>query len=80
MSSAPGAAVATEHDLTRFLPTDAWIFDLDNTLYPRHANLYVQVDDRIRAFVGRLLGLGPEGPIACRRTTIAAMARRCAAS
>ena len=47
-------------DLTRFAAVDAWVFDLDNTLYPRHANLFQQVDKRIREYVGRLLELTPE--------------------
>ena len=34
-----------------------WIFDLDNTLYPAHTNLFRQIDDRIRTFVARLLDL-----------------------
>jgi putative hydrolase of the HAD superfamily len=42
-------------DLTVFADKDAWIFDLDNTLYPRSSNLFQQVDDRIRAYVSRLL-------------------------
>jgi putative hydrolase of the HAD superfamily len=36
------------------------VFDLDNTLYPRHLDLFSQVDKRIREYVGRLLGLSPE--------------------
>ena len=36
----------------------AWIFDLDNTLYPRSTNLFQQVDDRIRAYVRDLLNVG----------------------
>src|SRR5690606_7433055 len=47
-------------DLGRFAATDAWIFDLDNTLYPHHTNLFAQVDVRIREYVERLLGLPPE--------------------
>lgn len=47
-------------DLARFASVDAWVFDLDNTLYPRHTNLFVQVDRRIREFVGRLLDIGPD--------------------
>ncbi|MGH7879443.1 MAG: pyrimidine 5'-nucleotidase [Candidatus Binataceae bacterium] len=31
------------------------MFDLDNTLYPHHLNLWQQVDDRIRAFVSDYL-------------------------
>ncbi len=47
-------------DLTRFAVVDAWVFDLDNTLYPRHTNLFKQVDTRIRDYVGRLLAIGPD--------------------
>lgn len=34
-----------------------WVFDLDNTLYPHHSNLFAQVDVRITAFVSELLSL-----------------------
>jgi len=47
-------------DLSAFSGTEAWIFDLDNTLYPRASNLFAQVDERIQAYVGRLLGVGRE--------------------
>src|SRR5690606_19673213 len=40
-----------------FAETEAWIFDLDNTLYPRSSNLFRQVDERIRLFVRDLLGI-----------------------
>ncbi|MBC7833307.1 MAG: pyrimidine 5'-nucleotidase [Hyphomicrobium sp.] len=42
-------------DLGVFAEIDAWIFDLDNTLYPRSTDLFRQVDERIRAYVRRLL-------------------------
>jgi putative hydrolase of the HAD superfamily len=38
-----------------FGKVDTWVFDLDNTLYPHHLNLWQQVDDRIRAFVSDYL-------------------------
>ncbi|MBA3518425.1 MAG: pyrimidine 5'-nucleotidase [Rhizobiales bacterium] len=44
-------------DLTAFRGVEAWIFDLDNTLYPRSTNLFRQVDERIRAYVGKLLSV-----------------------
>ena len=47
-------------DLGRFAAVDAWVFDLDNTLYPRHVNLFAQVDQRIRDYVQRLLNIAPE--------------------
>ncbi len=51
----PGGA-----ELTRFAAVNAWVFDLDNTLYPRHVNLFQQVDRRIREYVGRLLAIAPD--------------------
>ena len=36
---------------------DAWIFDLDNTLYPASAQLFAQIDVRMGAYIQRLLGL-----------------------
>ncbi len=40
----------------RFARVDEWIFDLDNTLYPAHTDLFAQVDEKIRAYVQVLLG------------------------
>ncbi|MSO65704.1 MAG: pyrimidine 5'-nucleotidase [Alphaproteobacteria bacterium] len=37
--------------------TEAWIFDLDNTLYPESCDLFPQVERRIRAFVGVTLSV-----------------------
>jgi len=34
-----------------FEHTDTWVFDLDNTLYPHHVNLWQQVDERIRDYI-----------------------------
>ncbi len=39
---------------------DAWIFDLDNSLYPHSCNLFELVDRRIGEYVQQLLGLDPE--------------------
>jgi putative hydrolase of the HAD superfamily len=36
---------------------ETWVFDLDNTLYPHHLNLWQQVDERIRLYIERLLDL-----------------------
>jgi putative hydrolase of the HAD superfamily len=43
-----------------FSHVDTWVFDLDNTLYPHHLNLWQQVDERIREFVGKFLDVGRE--------------------
>ena len=34
-----------------FDAVETWVFDLDNTLYPHHLNLWQQVDDRIRDYI-----------------------------
>jgi len=36
---------------------DAWVFDLDNTLYPAACDLFGQIDRRMTAYVMRLTGL-----------------------
>ncbi len=36
---------------------DAWIFDLDNTLYPASCNLFAQIDGLMTDYVERLLGV-----------------------
>ncbi len=38
-----------------FANVETWVFDLDNTLYPHHLNLWQQVDERIRNFVSEFL-------------------------
>lgn len=47
----------TPADLARFARVDAWIFDLDNTLYPSECNLFAQVDQRMGAFIAEFLGV-----------------------
>ncbi len=41
----------------RLAGRDIWIFDLDNTLYPPHCNLFRQVDTRMGEFISRLLDI-----------------------
>jgi putative hydrolase of the HAD superfamily len=38
-----------------FREVDTWVFDLDNTLYPHHVNLWQQVDARIRDYIAMFL-------------------------
>ena len=38
-----------------FAHVETWVFDLDNTLYPHHVNLWQQVDARIGEFIGNHL-------------------------
>jgi putative hydrolase of the HAD superfamily len=39
---------------------DTWVFDLDNTLYPHHVNLWQQVDQRIGEFISAYLKISEE--------------------
>jgi putative hydrolase of the HAD superfamily len=43
-----------------FTNVDTWVFDLDNTLYPHHVNLWQQVDARIGEFVSAWLNISPD--------------------
>lgn len=36
---------------------EAWVFDLDNTLYPAGQNLFAQIDVRMTAFIQEALGV-----------------------
>jgi putative hydrolase of the HAD superfamily len=43
-----------------FEHVDTWVFDLDNTLYPRQSNLFSQIDVKMTSYVAQLLGLPRE--------------------
>jgi putative hydrolase of the HAD superfamily len=43
-----------------FAHVETWVFDLDNTLYPHHLNLWQQVDVRIRDYIARFLDVTHE--------------------
>jgi putative hydrolase of the HAD superfamily len=43
--------------LARLAHVRNWIFDLDNTLYPARANLFARIDQRMTAYIARLLGV-----------------------
>ena len=43
-----------------FSSVETWVFDLDNTLYPHHLNLWQQVDERIRDYVAKFLSVTKE--------------------
>ena len=45
-------AAARAKDFSR---VETWVFDLDNTLYPHHVNLWQQVDVRIRDYIADFL-------------------------
>lgn len=43
---------------SHFKDIDVWIFDLDNTLYPAHCNLFAQIDIKMGEFVSNFLKIG----------------------
>ncbi|MHC5654760.1 pyrimidine 5'-nucleotidase [Stappia sp. ICDLI1TA098] len=51
---------AHQPDLRAFKGVEAWVFDLDNTLYPASTDLFSQIDVRISDYVARELGLSQE--------------------
>ena len=55
-------------ELRAFRPVEAWIFDLDNTLYPRHSNLFAQIDERIQSYVQKLLDISRDDAKVIQKT------------
>ena len=51
---------AHEQDLRVFTGVEAWVFDLDNTLYPASSDLFSQIDARISDYIARHLGLAAD--------------------
>jgi putative hydrolase of the HAD superfamily len=47
---------------------EAWVFDLDNTLYPADCNLFAQIDRRMGEFIAHELGLTLNEAQALRQT------------
>ena len=47
-------------DPAAFADIREWVFDLDNTLYPRHTDLFSQIDVRMTEYVRELLQLPRE--------------------
>ncbi|MCX5520772.1 pyrimidine 5'-nucleotidase [Kaistia defluvii] len=56
----------TDPALARFAGIRAWVFDLDDTLYPHHTGLFEQVSERILLYVERQLSCGREQALAVR--------------
>ncbi|MFN7027400.1 MAG: pyrimidine 5'-nucleotidase [Pseudorhizobium sp.] len=51
---------STSPSPAEFAHVKDWVFDLDNTLYPHHINLFAQIDKNMSAFVAELLQVEPE--------------------
>ncbi len=56
-----------------------WVFDLDNTLYPHHVDLFAQIDRNMTAYVAALLALSPRMRGCCRSNITATTAPPCRA-
>ena len=54
--------------LHAFRPVKAWIFDLDNTLYPRRSNLFAQIDVRIQTYVQNHLNISRDDAKVIQKT------------
>jgi putative hydrolase of the HAD superfamily len=52
-----GRQLPTPHG---FAGIETWVFDLDNTLYPHHLNLWHQVDQRIRDYIVDFLNISQD--------------------
>ncbi len=51
-------AAHEEHtDLEAFAKVEHWVFDLDNTLYPHHSNLFAQIDEKMTTYLSKLMEL-----------------------
>ena len=48
------------NSLDTFSDIESWIFDLDNTLYPRHVDLFRQMEVKMSEYVSRLLDIPQE--------------------
>jgi putative hydrolase of the HAD superfamily len=55
MNSSADASAKTARAPREFSHVETWVFDLDNTLYPHHLNLWQQVDERIRSYIADYL-------------------------
>jgi len=44
---------------TDYYQTKTWVFDLDNTLYPHHSNVFAQMDVKMGGYIADLLKVDP---------------------
>lgn len=57
-SMAPSPAAAAEKPSLNHI--EAWVFDLDNTLYPASSNLFAEIDRRMAEFIAAELRVAPD--------------------
>ena len=51
-----------------FSHVEAWVFDLDNTLYPADCNLFAEIDTRMGDFIAERFGVSQEEAQRMRKT------------
>ena len=76
---ARGCAMTSEAPIGHdgFDHVEAWVFDLDNTLYPADCNLFAEIDRRMGEFIANALRHVVRGsPALCARPITINMARR----
>lgn len=54
---APIDRPASKAGMDRLRTAEAWVFDLDNTLYPATTNLFGQIDVKMRDYIAGFLGV-----------------------
>ena len=54
-------------DMQALREAEAWVFDLDNTLYPASCNLFAAIDERMRGYVAAFLGLDLDAAFAVQK-------------
>lgn len=57
-----------DEDFSAFASIESWIFDLDNTLYPRHTDLFKQMEEKMSAYVSQLLDISTHEATKLRQT------------
>jgi putative hydrolase of the HAD superfamily len=54
-------------NFSQFIPTETWIFDLDNTLYPAESQIFHQIDRRMNQFIMNFLDMEEKEAAMLRR-------------
>jgi len=60
-------AHAARQPISPLREAEAWLFDLDNTLYPAAIDLFSQIDVKMRGFIAEFLGLELEDAYALQK-------------
>ncbi len=50
-------SLSSQPSPSEFAHVRTWVFDLDNTLYPHHSNLFSQIDVKMTGYIANLLQL-----------------------